>query len=671
MARAVARDDRLRGGRRPRLSAIGRSGSFRLTLRSPIPAWRPTDGSAIENEAYRVSVDPARGGTIDSLLDKRTGTELLRPGEVGNELRVYREYPTHPLFGEGPWHLTPDGRFTSATEFPGDGRRRDVAARPADPDRRPVRRCPALAGDPAVGRHRPGRARDRPARLPIGTTACSGSGSRLRSRAAGRCPRSATASSGDRSGVRTSTSPRSRSRSTIPRTTGSVSGRRRASSSASRASVPGRRASVAGDRHRRGRDPRRSGPRRRGSPARSSRSCDRASHRRSRTTTAIDTACSISIRTCPTSGSRSVAPPRTTSWRAVLEAADPGYRAELDRQLAAQGWARAMGPRGRRCGTPAGADHGPPRRRETCRSSSWPATDAESTVAALEALIADLDDGVDRGRAAVRARRTDRQRSADRTVAILNRGMPGFNVEADGSLYLSLMRSCSGWPSGVWIDPPRRSTPDGANFQFQHWSHRFEYAVAASAGDWREGGIVRVGHEYNNPFETRVLESHPGGLPAHREVPRGRTCVGGRDRPQAGGRRARLAWPRTEIDPTAGVALRVYESSGRATTGVHPHEVAGHLGSAHERPRRGRRRGARDVGDRRSRCGSSRTRSRLSPRPSRPWPRTWAPWPRPSLAGADRAGAARLLGLLAAQQGPGADGLPAGHGADQAVVPQR
>ena len=99
------------------------------------------------------------------------------------------------------------------------------------------------------------------------------------------------------------------------------------------------------------------------------------------------------------------------------------------------------------------------------------------------------------------------------TVAILNRGMPGFNVEADGSLYLSLMRSCSGWPSGVWIDPPRRATPDGANFQFQHWSHHFEYAVAGGPGDWRDGGIVRTGHEYNTPLIARTFDSHGGQLP--------------------------------------------------------------------------------------------------------------------------------------------------------------
>ena len=73
---------------------------------------------AIENEAFELTVDAGRGGGIVSLVDKRSGKQLVRPGEVANDLRAYREYPNHPLFAEGPWHLTPDGRFTSATAFP-------------------------------------------------------------------------------------------------------------------------------------------------------------------------------------------------------------------------------------------------------------------------------------------------------------------------------------------------------------------------------------------------------------------------------------------------------------------------------------------------------------------------------------------------------------------------
>ena len=61
---------------------------------------------------------PARGGALDSSSNWRTGRELLKPGEVGNELRVYEEYPQHPEFGEGPWHLVPNGPRWSARPLP-------------------------------------------------------------------------------------------------------------------------------------------------------------------------------------------------------------------------------------------------------------------------------------------------------------------------------------------------------------------------------------------------------------------------------------------------------------------------------------------------------------------------------------------------------------------------
>jgi len=69
-----------------------------------------------------------------------------------------------------------------------------------------------------------------------------------------------------------------------------------------------------------------------------------------------------------------------------------------------------------------------------------------------------------------------------RTVALLNRGVPSFAVDSDGTLHTALMRSCTGWPSGVWIDEPRRTAPDGSNFQLQHWTHDFDYALVCDDG---------------------------------------------------------------------------------------------------------------------------------------------------------------------------------------------
>ena len=78
---------------------------------------------------------------------------------------------------------------------------------------------------------------------------------------------------------------------------------------------------------------------------------------------------------------------------------------------------------------------------------------------------------------------------ADRSVALLNRGTPSGVVTPDGTLHMALMRSCSGWPSRIWIDGDPRTAPDGSSFAWQHWSHTFEYALACGPGDWRAAGL--------------------------------------------------------------------------------------------------------------------------------------------------------------------------------------
>ena len=39
---------------------------------------------------------------------------------------------------------------------------------------------------------------------------------------------------------------------------------------------------------------------------------------------------------------------------------------------------------------------------------------------------------------------------ADGTVALFNRGTPSGVVTPDGTLWMTLLRACSSWPSGVW-----------------------------------------------------------------------------------------------------------------------------------------------------------------------------------------------------------------------------
>ncbi len=76
-----------------------------------------------------------------------------------------------------------------------------------------------------------------------------------------------------------------------------------------------------------------------------------------------------------------------------------------------------------------------------------------------------------------------------RTVALLNRGVPSFAVEPDGTLHTSLMRSCTGWPSGTWIDPPRRTAPDGSgtsNCSTGHTHSTTHWSAAPVTGGPRE-----------------------------------------------------------------------------------------------------------------------------------------------------------------------------------------
>ena len=137
--------------------------TYRAVSASALPAdstWTVIAGAAIENEHYQVEVDAARGGAIVSLVERRSGKQVLRPGGLGNELLAYREYPNHPLFGEGPWHLTPDGTFRSSADFAGAGRRRVVADRSALARDRAVRGRPTHAGAGPVAGHRPARAFD-------------------------------------------------------------------------------------------------------------------------------------------------------------------------------------------------------------------------------------------------------------------------------------------------------------------------------------------------------------------------------------------------------------------------------------------------------------------------------------------------------------------------------
>jgi hypothetical protein len=151
---------------------------------------------------------------------------------------------------------------------------------------------------------------------------------------------------------------------------------------------------------------------------------------------------------------------------------------------------------------------------------------------------------------------------ADRSVAVLNRGTPGCVVTPDGTLHVSLMRSCSAWPSGIWIDGDRRTAPDGSSFAWQHWSHTFDYALASGAGDWRSAGFAARAEDYNHDLiavasggpraaaGADLLTVEPATVTLNALKPRGNPLASGRT-PASGGDT---------------VTVRLRETSGRATT---------------------------------------------------------------------------------------------------------
>jgi alpha-mannosidase len=142
--------------------------------------------------------------------------------------------------------------------------------------------------------------------------------------------------------------------------------------------------------------------------------------------------------------------------------------------------------------------------------------------------------------------------------------VPGFAVDTEGTLHTSLMRSCTGWPSGVWMDPqPRRTAPDGSNFQLQHWTHTFDYALTSGDGDWRSASVPARSAEFSHPLlAVAGSSSAAGGLPSWGSLleiePAGSVqlaALKAAGNPLASG-------SSQSVDPTESVAIRLVETSG-------------------------------------------------------------------------------------------------------------
>jgi alpha-mannosidase len=531
----------------------------------------PGIGTEIVNEHYRLRVDPPRGGCVSSLVELASGRELIAEGRAGNELAVYEEYPQHPHFGEGPWHLVPRGPVVGSAEAPAE----EVRAY----------RCPI--GHRIVVRGRVGELRYTQtltlwhgvSRVDCSTTIDEFGGADRLVRLRWPCPvpgAMPVSEVGDAVVARgfallhdhDPASQRSVDSAHHPWTLDNptygwfglsstarirVGTAVRSIAVAEVVSPPGQASGQA------------AGPLARDLLVALVRA-------------GVTATCSTPDR--PRYGHLAVdsnlpdvrialgGPAQNAFTAELLADADPAYAAELEWQVRATGRARVWVP----AAAPLAVEWVPGadlRRLRSLPVLVIAGRDDPTLSAAVADVVKDLTDAeiaVDQPALATEV-------FDPRTVALLNRGVPGFAVETDGTLHASLMRSCTGWPSGVWIDPPRRTTPDGSNFQLQHWTHRFEYALVSGAGDWRQAAITPRSAEFSHPLIAVIRDEHGqhterGWLPTAGSLLRlepadavqlGALKIGGN--PLARGRTQRA-------DPNDAITLRLVEGRGSATTAV-------------------------------------------------------------------------------------------------------
>jgi alpha-mannosidase len=477
--------------------------TYRLAATAqPLPCgWEQAQGTRAESDLFLIEADPGHGGALSRIRDKRTGKELLRPGEAGGELVCHEEYPDHPDFREGPWHLVPNGKRQGTSSVPGQ-----VRAEVSPAGQRLVSVC-RLGGLEISQEVTAWNGLDR---LEFRTHVDGSIGHDQLLRA-----RFPLAVGGARP---------------MYETAGATIGRTFGFPDTDAAEYPWTQdnpaytwaglssaASVAlRDEH---------GIRLRHAIGVAEIIADDGTEGLRDLVAALagqGVTATVSRPQGPRYGDLrldsnlpdvriSIGGPEQNAFTAqVLDAAEQEYASQLAGQLAAAGRARLWVPAAQ------------------SRSATWvPGADLRGTrdlpvliVAggdpAATAAAADL--AADLAGATIEVSQPagldgTSEPLEDYSAALLNRGIPGTVIEPDGTLHLSLMRSCSGWPSGVWTEPPRRTAPDGSSFSWQHWSHTFEYALASGTGDWRDAGFTRAGHAYNHQFQTQVTGTHDGELP--------------------------------------------------------------------------------------------------------------------------------------------------------------
>jgi alpha-mannosidase len=537
--------------------------------------WQPVSGTEIANEHYRLRVDPARGGCVSSLVERPHGVgraatraggrELIAKGRLGNELAVYEEYPQHPRFGEGPWHLVPKGPVECSADAPAES----------------VRALRSPLGQRLVVRGRVGEHLRYTqeltlwrgiARVDCRTTIDEFTGSDRLVRLRWPCPvpgAMPVSEVGDAVVGRgfgllhdTTTPTRSVDSHEHPWTLENPAYTWFGLSSTARVRVGHGVRSI--------------------SVAEVIAPVEAAAGPLARNLmvalvrAGVTATCSTPDK--PRYGHLDIdsnlpdvrialgGPQQNAFTAALLAEVDPMYTAELNRQLHGTGRARLWVP----AAAPLAVEWVPSADLRYLRALPVLIVAGQDDPGLGAAVAAVADDLVDAEIVVNQQVAAEMEPFEPRTVALLNRGVPSFAVDAEGTLHTSLMRSCTAWPSGVWIDPPRRTAPDGSNFQLQHWTHTFEYALASGMGDWRHAGITQRSADYSHPMRAVVAGSRltgPGLPPVGSllEVePAGAVHLGALK--AAGNPLTRgSAQP---VDPTDAVTMRLVETRGAPTGAV-------------------------------------------------------------------------------------------------------
>jgi alpha-mannosidase len=535
--------------------ALGYRAYYAVPAPAPAPAgdggWLPIDGTVIENGAFLAEADPRRGGTLSRILDQRSGADLL--AGPGNELVIQDEYDRHPRWGEGPWHLSPKGPGRGSADRPARVRAercpigaRLVAELVLD-DLRVTQETLLWDGgdrvefrthvDGSIGQDRLLRVRF-PARvqggLPVYQTALSAVGRPFGSADADVAEHEFTLDNpahewfGLGSAARVALAD-------------PAGGRRMQAIGVAEVVTPG----IADGCREMIRDLMVALAR-----AGVTATCSRPDGPRYGSIDADSNLPDVRI---------ALGGPAENPFTAqVLAAAGPAVTEVLETQAGAAGTARVWVPA-----------------RRTRQEAFAPGADLRGALdlpvlivaggdlaAAIAAVAADLDDAVIEAHEGGGPGSVGPPELAAHSVALLNRGTPGSLVTPDGTLNISLMRACSTWPCGVWIDGDKRAAPDGSSFAWQHWSHTFEYALAAGPGDWRSAGFPLAGQDYNHELLACETGLHDGPLPATASLAAAEpaTAVVSALKP-AGNPLFPVAQPR----PEDGVTVRLRDVSGQAT----------------------------------------------------------------------------------------------------------